>query len=293
MRISMNHHFERRIGIWPAGFDSDGELYCDQRYGDWPIKTGKTPFAEPDWMLLSYKAKVTASSYAESNPPANISDENIRTWWKAGTNESGEWVLMDLGQNCTINAVQVNFADDNISAAMPEGAVMNWAVFPRYIDERKHITKWKLEASENGTDFFTVEDKSQAETNLPHDFIISNEGFHAEYLKLTVYQVPFGEPACVSGLRVFGKADGEKPQVPSFKAQRLGDLDMEISIDDNNADGYNILWGHAPDKLYHSYMVFDQKVKIGALVKGQDYFVRLDAFNKCGITKGSVTALKK
>ena len=36
MRISVNHDFERRVGIWPAGFDKDGELFCNQRYGDWP-----------------------------------------------------------------------------------------------------------------------------------------------------------------------------------------------------------------------------------------------------------------
>lgn len=38
MRISVNHQFERRLGIWPAGFDKDGELFCNQRYGDWPMK---------------------------------------------------------------------------------------------------------------------------------------------------------------------------------------------------------------------------------------------------------------
>ena len=26
MRISVNHNFERRVGLWPAGFDEDGEL---------------------------------------------------------------------------------------------------------------------------------------------------------------------------------------------------------------------------------------------------------------------------
>lgn len=34
MRISMNHSFERRVGIWPAGLDQDNELFCNQRYGD-------------------------------------------------------------------------------------------------------------------------------------------------------------------------------------------------------------------------------------------------------------------
>ena len=37
MRISVNHDFERRVGIWPAGLDAEGELFCNQRYGDWPI----------------------------------------------------------------------------------------------------------------------------------------------------------------------------------------------------------------------------------------------------------------
>ena len=34
MRISRNHNFERRVGISPCGLDTDGELFCNQRYGD-------------------------------------------------------------------------------------------------------------------------------------------------------------------------------------------------------------------------------------------------------------------
>ena len=42
MRISVNQQFERRVGIWPSGFDKDGELFCNQRYGDWPRpRTGR------------------------------------------------------------------------------------------------------------------------------------------------------------------------------------------------------------------------------------------------------------
>lgn len=54
-----------------------------------------------------------------------------------------------------------------------------------------------------------------------------------------------------------------------------------------NALGYNILWGHRTDKLYHSMMTFEESQKIGALVKGQDYYVRVDAFNENGITEGN------
>ncbi len=59
MRISKNHVFERRVGIWPAGFDADGELFCNQRYGDWPMKVedGKMdPWKNPQWYLLYSRA---------------------------------------------------------------------------------------------------------------------------------------------------------------------------------------------------------------------------------------------
>ena len=43
-------------------------------------------------------------------------DENVRTWWKAGEKDAAPWLLLDLGTDCTVNAVQVNFADDMGSA---------------------------------------------------------------------------------------------------------------------------------------------------------------------------------
>ena len=58
--------------------------------------------------------------------------------------------------------------------------------------------------------------------------------------------------------------------------------------------GYNILWGHRPDKLYHSYLVMGKGINdkhIGALVKGQACYVRVDAFNENGITVGEAIRL--
>lgn len=66
MRISVNHQFERRVGIWRAGFDEDGELFCNQRYGDWPVaveEENTDAWVNPQWYLLSYKKSVRASSY--------------------------------------------------------------------------------------------------------------------------------------------------------------------------------------------------------------------------------------
>lgn len=95
-----------------------------------------------------------------------------------------------------------------------------------------------------------------------------------------------------SGLRVFGIGDSDKPAIPEFTAVRVSDIDMDVTIKDNGADGYNILWGHNPEKLYHNYMIFDTEKRVGALVKGQEYYVRVDAFNEAGITEGKTIRLE-
>ena len=117
------------------------------------------------------------------------------------------------------------------------------------------------------------------------------EGVVIRYLRLVIREVPYGQRPCVSGLRVFGRGNGEKPSVPNYQAVRAGDLDFDVTIERNDAVGWNILWGKSPDKLYHSYMVFKPTQRIGALVKGRDYYVRVDAFNENGITEGVCTKL--
>ena len=72
MRISVNHDFERRVGLWPAGFDADGELYCNQRYGDWPMSLSgfrQDAWRDPAWMLLSVHKTASASSSYRSILP--------------------------------------------------------------------------------------------------------------------------------------------------------------------------------------------------------------------------------
>jgi hypothetical protein len=36
MQISVKYKFERRIGLFPAGFDNEGQLYCITAFGDYP-----------------------------------------------------------------------------------------------------------------------------------------------------------------------------------------------------------------------------------------------------------------
>ena len=291
MRISMNHDFERRVGIWPAGFDADGELFCNQRYGDWPMTVEGDPWRDPAWMLLSAGKKATASSFTEGHEPEKATEENVQTWWRASTTDRTEWLQIDLGRDFDVHAIQINFADDKIDIPCP-GQIVGGSQ-ARYIEERDLTTQWKLTGSIDGKDWFVIEDKSHAQTDLSHDLILREEGIRVRFLRLSDMAVPYGQQPCISGLRVFGLGQGEKPAAPVFTVRRENDLDMTVSVQSQeNTLGYNILFGSSPDKLYHSYMTFkagDQR--IGALIKGRDYFVRVDAFNENGITEGTCVRL--
>ena len=287
-RISVNHMFERRVGIWPAGFDADGEMVCDQRYGDWPRSADAPLWQEPQWYLLSYNRKVTASSHAPGHGPALAAEEDVRTWWQAASAESGQWLEVDLGCAKQVHAVQVNFADDSIALPSP-GAIRE--VGSRYIEERELPLRWVLEGSADGEHYTVIADRSAQAEDRPHDLMVWEEGLQLRYVKLTVLQVPYGLAPCVSGLRVFGLGSGEKPARPAFTAARTGDTDMAVICEAEGAVGFNILWGHRPDKLYHSYLTYAPRQAIGALVKGQDCYVRVDAFNECGITCGETVKL--
>lgn len=298
MRISMNHIFERRVGIWPAGFDKEGNLFCNQRYGDWPLdveKLRQDPWADPDWMLLSYGKKVTASSSDPEHPAENAVDENVQTWWRAAFAGAGQALTVDLGEAMDVRAVQINFADDPKADISCPAELVIGPDMPRFIDMAEHHTRWLLETSADGESWRTLVDKRESNTDLPHDLVVIETGISARYIRLTVTEVPFGVPPCVSGLRAFGKGNGEKTAQADFTAVRISEVDFTVTTAPMaNVQGFNILWGSDEDHLYHSYLVMGsslQEKKIGALVEGQHYTVRVDTFNENGITEGRTVRL--
>jgi hypothetical protein len=298
MRISMNHVFERRVGVWPAGFDAEGNLFCNQRYGDWPQnvdKLRKNPWADPDWVLLSYGKTVSASSCDPDHPAEKAVDENAQTWWRATNGQTGQYLTVDLGGNMDVRAVQVNFADDTQANIPCPKDLIPGPDMPRYIDLTAHYTRWLLEASQNGEQWTILADKRNAITDLSHDFIVMESGVQTRFVRLTVTEVPFGVPACVSGLRVFGKGGGKKPAQADFTAERISDLDFIVTAACPDALGFNILWGNDEDHLYHSYLVMGNSLnekRIGALIRNHHYAVRVDTFNENGITEGRAEELK-
>ena len=292
MALTCNDNMERRLGLWKAGFDADGELFCDQRYGDWPIRADAKPFEQPDWMLLSYGKPAAASSGAGAE---NITDENCQSWWKADADDREPVLTLDLGTVQEVHAVQLNFMEDGITADVPESGHIEMSHDARYIESRKQYTHWLLEGSADGKNYIVLADKREADTDLTHDLLVWEDGVMLRFLRLTITEMAYHAPACVSSVRVFGVQEGDlPPQTAGITLERSSPMDVTIRWKEDGAIGHNILWGCSPDKLYHSYMVYGKNEQsIGALVAGQPVWLRVDAFNACGITEGNTFFLNQ
>lgn len=98
----------------------------------------------------------------------------------------------------------------------------------------------------------------------------------------------------ISGLRVFGLGKGEKPEKAEAEAERVGEMDTLVRWNHiPSAQGCNVRYGIAEDKLFVSRLVYDSdQVKLSTLIKGQDYYIAVDSFNENGITKGDVFKLE-
>lgn len=287
MRISINHDFERRIGLFPAGVDQDGMLFCNQNFADYPHEVPKGRFdaadQQPKWMLLSYNKKATASSGA--NPELAV-NEDIRNWWSADTAEAGEWLCVDLGKAEDVRAIQVNFADETLSPEFPPEEYGSDRG-DRRIELEPQISNYTLETSNDGEHWFVLETVSRECSNGYYEY---TDGISARFIRVVGGKLPYGQVMRISGLRIFGNGSGEKCEAAQAKAERVGDLEAVVSWQPiKNAQGCNVRYGIAPDKLYMSWLVYGaEEVKLTTLIKGQEYYVCVDSFNENGITPGEI-----
>ncbi len=280
--INVKNSFERRLGIWPAGFDKDDLLYCNTAYGDYPTYLPSHTNEDhlkgnfTGWMLLNYEKPVTVSSTLGGYKPNFAVDENIKTYWSAATGNKGEWFQTDLGEISTINAIQINYADQDVDSS-----------FLGKVNGIYH--QYKIYASDDAKNWKLLVDKSQNKTDVPHDYIEFATPAKARYLKMENLHMPTGKFA-LSGFRVFGKGTGNVPDtVKNFVALR-GDSERRNSWLKwqmvNNATGYTIYTGISPDKLYTSIMVYGaNEYYFKGMEKDEPYYFQIEAFNENGIGK--------
>ncbi len=302
--VCVKNTFERRIGIWLAGFDKDDVMWCNTAFGDYPLRlpnpseggalkdsdNSKNILKESGsqlppsggggagtftgWMLLNYKKPVTVSSTLGAYHANNANDESIKTYWCAATANSGEWLQSDLGNLSTVNAIQINYADQDVEFLGKSSGVYH---------------QYKVYYSADGKKWNILVDKSNNKTDVPHDYIELDKPVVARFIKLENIHMPTGKFA-ISGLRVFGNGNGAKPSaVENFIVLRTEKDKRSAYIKwkpVDNAYAYNIYYGIAPDKLYNCVMVHDMnEYWFKAMDSKKTYYFTIEAINENGVSE--------
>lgn len=283
--IGSKNNFERRIGIWPAQFDKDGILSANTAFGDYPhyLPSATADHAHSQftgWMLLNYQKPVKVSSTLGAFAANLAVDEDIKTYWSAATANKGEWIQTDLGAISTVNAVQINYADQDVTLMGKSTTTYH---------------QYKLYSSADGINWKLLADKSQNRTDVPHEYIELSKPIQTRYLKLENIHMPTGKFA-ISGLRVFGKGAGAVPEAVKHFVVLRGESERRNSWlkweMNPTATGYTIYTGTAPDKLYTSIMVYGKnEYYFSAMEKDQPYYFQIAPFNENGV--GKRTAITK
>ncbi|MEI7421488.1 MAG: family 43 glycosylhydrolase [Prolixibacteraceae bacterium] len=282
MWVGKHDLFERRLGLFPVTFDKSGRMITHTLYGDYPIfkdyTTKKNELVSPGWHLLSFGKKVMASSSLDTCRAENATDENIRTWWSAQTGKPGEWFEMDLGKLCRINAIQVNFAEQNF-------------------DLQANITSdfhaYKIFSSIDGKTWTLLLDKSKNQSCIPNDFTEFEMAFNSRYIKIENFHAAMSGKFALSDLRIFGDGAGKAPERVKIQTLQRDESDTRnatISWSRSpDAEGYMVRFGVDPDFLNECIQVNEkEKTSLGIhiLFRDQPYYFRIDSYNDSGTTEG-------
>ncbi len=303
MALASNSHWERRLCMFPTYFDDEGLMHSNTHYGDYPrfgpdhpTKAGQ----HSGWMLLSYRGKTTVSSsqmqirkststdndFDITNMPLVknsageitsevLTDESPKSFWVADANDDQQWIKIEMLQPGMVNAIQLNFHDHESG------------IYTRTEGLRHRFT---IEVSENGEDWKTVVDRSKSYKDSPNAYIVLNQPQKARFIRYKNIEVP-GNNLAMSEIRVFGTGFGKKPgKVKDFEVQRHEDRrDVSTSWKEvAGAQGYNIRWGIAPDKLYQSWLVYeDTELLMRCFDKNTTYYMSIEAFNENGISEST------
>jgi hypothetical protein len=275
-------------------------MHSDTHYGDYPRFAPSHPTRAGQhngWMLLSYKGKTTVSSSqmqiikstsADDNHDITempleknndneiisqvLTDESPKSYWVAEANDDKQWIKIEMLNPGKIYAFQLNYHDHETG------------IYTR-VDGLRH--RFILEVSEDGKTWQTAVDRSNSWKDSPNAYIVLSQPVEGKFVRYKNVEVP-GPNLAMSEIRVFGLGFGEKPaQVKGFKIKRETDRrDATFSWSPvKGAQGYNIRWGIAPDKLYQSWLIYDDiEHFMRCLDRDTPYYFAIEAFNENGIS---------
>ena len=245
-----------------------------QQVSAFPSGAGGQLLQPPGDLSCRRLSSWVTSSQLESYPVENVTDENLKTFWVAGKNDDKQWVEIDLEEVSDVYALQLNFFDYEETGF--------WGRMPNLRQ------RYLVEASVDGARWRVLVDYRNSFRDAPHNYIELDQPIEARYIRYRHHYVP-GKNLAMGNIRVFGLGRGKKPAtVKGFTVVREADeRNVRISWKAvKGAQGYNVLWGVAPDKLYSSWMVYgDNSLDLRALTVGQKYYFAIEAFNENGISQ--------
>jgi xylan 1,4-beta-xylosidase len=276
MTISVRDTYERRLGLFPAGFTADGQMMVDTYLGDYPhmlSRTGKSTLA--GWMLLDYDKQVTASSSLPGHDPEKAVNEDVRSWWSAATGNPGEWLQVDMGGPRRIEAVQTNFADEGSTT----------------IGFSNDAYRYAIEGSSDGTHWETLVDRRDNQRDAPHEYVELEGPVVARYVRITNLHTPGNAKFSISGFRLFGNGLRYAPgKVTAINVKRDSKDSRKAVVSWQPAEGadfYIVRFGVKPDRLFENYQVYHAtRLELASLHVGVEYSVTVDAVNDSGIARG-------
>lgn len=276
--VGSGHNSQTKLALFPAGFDDAGNLFIKSDFADLPIvmPTGKNTDIErldPEWALISDEATAQASTSAY--PENSAIDDDVTSFWSARTGKRGEWLSLDLGSECTVNALQLNFSKNKITLNMSD-SVKAYQYLVEYSADKKN---WKKLVDRTANTDYQLSNYDEVKTPV-----------EARYLKISNYNVPQGTFA-ISEIRVFGLGTHRKPKkVSELKVVRDYRDPQSVKLfwkKQPNTTGYNIRYGTEKDKLYHNYQVSKvSRLTIHCPDKNKSYWFKIDAFNSNGVAEG-------
>jgi len=279
MRISIRFKFERRLGLFPLHIDDNGNFFQQSVWSDYPfiIPDKKMDYEKENvfagWYLLSYKKPATASSSLPELVPSYAVDEKIESLWSAETGKAGEWYQVDLQMKKEVNAIQVNFADQDFNITAPHDLI---------------IYKFIIEASDDGEKWKIISDKRKNTKDAIHELIVLDKPVETRYLRITNCQELPGKFSLYD-FRIFGKGKGELPkEVTALKVVRNEEDPRRYNLSwahQKEADGYIVNVFLENGTFVASVMVMDNFYEGGFFNRDSNYKFTVDAFNANGITK--------
>ena len=275
------------IVLFPTAVDAEGVMHSNTAFSDYPqyypgIRENAVDNNFTGWMLLGNKKYAVSSSTLEGFDVKDAVDENFYTSWCAATGDPGEFLSVDLGKECEIYAIQANF--DQYGVNLPSGRGPGMGLNIGGNNTHTRYQSYTIEVSNDNNNWSMLIDKSKNPQDIRYDYTELPEPVRARYVKLTNVYTPGDGKFAVKDLRIFGNPEEAKiTKVDNVFVARNPEDPRDATITWQpviEADGYVVRYGIEPDKLYNSYMVYDDyTITIHSLNRDPEYYFAVEAFD--------------